>query len=187
MTRIPLDTKSTCGTPDGAHAPDAALGEIFTDEPEVILACLENTGAGSPPSASAVYRTALRAVHEHPTRADLLYCTARAAAEARELETAVQLLDRAIKVNPTYRDALVLAARIAHDRGQAASARVYADRALDAGADYPDVHTLSGRIWENAGDSYRARAAYRRALELNPNLPDTRAAMNALEESRQQP
>lgn len=173
----------------GAPAPDPAGDEeilhrwetLFADEPELILAVLEDEDSSAVPhAAGVVLQAARRAVNRCPRYADLHYFAAHAALRARQRPEAARLLERAIELNPRYNDALILAARVAHAQQHPLRTLEYLRQALANGADYPDVHLLLGHAWRDTGAADQARRAYTRALALNANLTAAREALVAL-------
>lgn len=188
-----MNFKTPPGSTDSADCSSPARGlrpgprdlvEAFAEEPELILACLQSGGPGSPSAVGSILEAAERSLGRHPQYADLHYFAARAAIDADKLEAAARLVGQALEINPEYRDALILAARVALRRGDWEEARAQLERALAFGADYPDVHTLLGEAHARAGALESARAAYERALELNPHLVEAREALATLQSSR---
>ncbi|MFH1746501.1 MAG: tetratricopeptide repeat protein [Planctomycetota bacterium] len=176
---------STTGAASGGRvAADPAvvcrLTELFTREPELILAYLE---AHEPPadahnaSVDTILAAACQATNQRPTYADIHYYTARAALQANQIATAGELLQTALQLNPHYNDALILMARICAARNEQNAAINYLHHALYNGADYADVHLLLGDLWRQCDQVTLARQAYRRALDLNANLSAARRGL----------
>jgi tetratricopeptide (TPR) repeat protein len=170
--------------PPGARgADDAALRRLagmFTAEPELVRAFLQDIERQPANKARAVFTAAALAVEQCPQYADLLRYAAEAAVAARELDTAAELVQRALAVNSEYRDALILAGRIELLSGRPEQATRPLERALRDGAAYPDVYVLLGDAYRAQENFARARAAYERALALNPNLAAAHAGLAAL-------
>ncbi len=144
--------------------------ELFAAEPELIVACLEGSGAGCGENAQRVLASALDALALRSGYADLHYYAAHAALAAEQPALALELLHTALRINPSYDAALILAARIRATQGKHEEATRHLEEVLAQGADYPDVHLMLGDLWQTRRDLPRARAAYRRALQLNSNF-----------------
>ncbi|MEW6249452.1 MAG: tetratricopeptide repeat protein [Planctomycetota bacterium] len=176
-SRVPLD--SAPGVPPRrAAANGGPRRAAFTEEPELIAACLEADSDAR--WARRVLRRAVCAVRQQRDYADLNYHAARAAYAAGHLVQAQRLLAAALQINPGYQDARLLAGHVALERGDPHGARAHLAAALATGADYPDVHMLIGDAWRQDGKWKQARQAYRRALELNASRAPARAARAAL-------
>lgn len=164
--------------------PGNGLAGAFSQEPELILACLEGVERESPATARLILEAARGALRQCPGYADLLYHASQAAVCAGEFETAAVLLEHALQVNPGYRDALILAARVSLRRDDWDRAQALLQTALAQGADYPDVHMLLGDVWRRKGRIADARREYERALQLNANLVSAQVALAALPPSK---
>jgi tetratricopeptide (TPR) repeat protein len=178
---VPIDVSpQSPATPAETSQAILRLGAVFSQEPELISACLQGLEQQPPEWTRLVLGAAELALAGQPGYADLYYHASRAALAAGEHETAARLLEQALRVNPGYHDALVLAARVDWQRGQTPAARKHLEAAVRSGADYPDVHVLLGNMYRQEGDWLHARQSYQRALALNAGLPEARAALAEL-------
>lgn len=187
----PLFSAGSTGTPLGAASPDSEpaaaralvvrrLAQLFSQEPELILASLECLEPDPTTDADVIMDAAIQAAAGRPTYADLHYFAARAAVRADHLDRAETLLEQALNLNPRYNDALILMARVCLVRENQEAALIHLRSALLNGADYADVHVMLGDLWHRRDEVARAQQAYTRALDLNANLHAAREGLAAL-------
>lgn len=105
----------------------------------------------------------------------LLMVRARTTVEAKEFDTAIELLDSIIEINPRYTEAYAQRATIYFVKKD--FARSLADLRVVLAQEPRHYGALAGLgiILQDIGEDKRALDAYRRALDINPhleNIPD---------------
>lgn len=159
----------------------AALGEVISQEPDLVEAFLALPESGADATIFAMLAAVLeRALAHHPEYADLHYHCSRVYERLGRPEAALARLDEALAINPRYVQALIQLGRLfaGMDRRMEAAQRLRA--AIACGGDYPDVHFLLGELYRRDGRRDAARCAYERALELNENYRAARDALKLL-------
>jgi tetratricopeptide (TPR) repeat protein len=102
--------------------------------------------------------------------ANLLMTRVKTAADAKNMDLAVQLLDAVIKLKPDYIEAWNRRATLYYAQNKYSEALSDIREVLKREPRHFGALAGLGMIMQELGDDTRALAAYRRALEINPYL-----------------
>ncbi len=158
-------------TPGPSRGPAATLEKLF-----------ERLAAAKTPEeakgiASLIQRRWARS--NSPT-ADLLMTRAQTAMKGKQLELAIELLDRVISLEPDWAEAWNQRANALFLAGDPIRSMLDIGEALKREPRHYGAMMGLGTILRQQGDDKRAMVAYRRALEVYPQLEAVKSAVDSL-------
>jgi tetratricopeptide (TPR) repeat protein len=103
--------------------------------------------------------------------ADLLLSRASEAVEKKNLDLAVELLDRVVTLQPDWASAWYTRATVFYQLEDPIAAMADLNRALTLEPRHYAAWAGLGQIFMAADDKVRALQAFRRALKINPQIP----------------
>jgi tetratricopeptide (TPR) repeat protein len=103
--------------------------------------------------------------------ADLLLSRASEAVEKKELDLAVELLDRVVTLQPDWASAWYTRATVFYQLEDPIAAMADLNRALKLEPRHYAAWAGLGQIFMASDDKVRALQAFRRALKINPQIP----------------
>jgi tetratricopeptide (TPR) repeat protein len=112
--------------------------------------------------------------------ADLLLSRASQAAEKKNLDLAVELLDRVVTLQPGWASAWYTRATIFYQLDDPIAAMADLNRALKLEPRHYAAWAGLGQIFMAADDKDRALQAFRRALKINPQIPSLQPIVEKL-------
>ncbi len=112
--------------------------------------------------------------------ADLLMTRAQTAMKAKQLELAIELLDRVISLEPDWAEAWNQRANALFIAGDPIRSMLDIGEALKREPRHYGAMLGLGTILRQQGDDKRAMVAYRRALEVYPQLEAIKSAVESL-------
>jgi len=112
--------------------------------------------------------------------ADLLLSRASQAAEKKNLDLAVELLDRVLTLQPGWASAWYTRATIFYELEDPIAAMADLNRALKLEPRHYAAWAGLGQIFMAADDKARALEAFRRALKINPQIPSIQPIVEKL-------
>lgn len=168
----PADKDDTpAATPGPMRGPAATLEKLF----ERLAA------AKTPEEAKGVANLIQRrwARSNSPT-ADLLMTRAQTAMKGKQLDLAIELLDRVISLEPDWAEAWNQRANALFLAGDPIRSMLDIGEALKREPRHYGAMMGLGTILRQQGDDKRAMVAYRRALEVYPQLEAVKSAVDSL-------
>ena len=112
--------------------------------------------------------------------ADLLMTRAQTAMKAKQLELAIELLDRVISLEPDWAEGWNQRANALFIAGDPIRSMLDIGEALKREPRHYGAMMGLGTILRQQGDDKRAMVAYRRALEVYPQLEAVKSAVDSL-------
>jgi tetratricopeptide (TPR) repeat protein len=163
--------EAPAATPGPMRGPAATLEKLF----ERLAA------AKTPEEAKGVANLIQRrwARSNSPT-ADLLMTRAQTAMKGKQLDLAIELLDRVISLEPDWAEAWNQRANALFLAGDPIRSMLDIGEALKREPRHYGAMMGLGTILRQQGDDKRAMVAYRRALEVYPQLEAVRSAVDSL-------
>lgn len=112
--------------------------------------------------------------------ADLLLSRASEAAEKKNLELAIELLDRVVVLQPGWASAWYTRATVFYQLEDPVAALADLQRALKLEPRHYAAWAGLGQIFMASEDNARALEAFRRALKINPQIPSLQPIVDKL-------